>query len=94
MTPQAIKVTSQWAGFYEYNTWDQNALLGNIPGFNKNSLLCATGFSGHGVQQAPAAGLALAELIAYGAYRTQPGLAVFDAGRVVDNIKVLERNIV
>ena len=34
------------------------------------NLLIATGFSGHGAMEAPAAGLALAELIQFGAYRT------------------------
>ena len=31
-SPQAVKVSSAWAGFYDYNTADQNALLGLLPG--------------------------------------------------------------
>lgn len=85
-------MTAQWAGFYDYNRWDQNALLGHIPGFS--NLFSVTGFSGHGVQQAPSAGLAIAELITHGEYKTQPDLTVFDVSRVADGVKVLERNIV
>jgi len=51
-----------WAGCYEV-TPDHHAIIGEsgVPGF----LLC-NGFSGHGVMHAPAAGLALAEMIAFG----------------------------
>ena len=41
-----LKVKGAWAGFYDYNTWDQNAILGNHP-FHAN-VWFATGFSGHG----------------------------------------------
>jgi FAD-dependent oxidoreductase domain-containing protein 1 len=56
-------VVDGWAGLYEM-TPDQNALLGEhpaLPGF-----VVAAGFSGHGLMMAPAAGLAVAELIAEG----------------------------
>ena len=56
-------VVEGWAGLYEM-TPDQNALLGAhpaLPGF-----IVAAGFSGHGLMMAPAAGVAVAELIADG----------------------------
>ena len=56
-----IKVKSSWSGFYEYNTVDQNAIIGKHPNFT-NFMLC-NGFSGHGLQQSPAAGRAISELI-------------------------------
>ncbi|KAI4492264.1 hypothetical protein M0802_009954 [Mischocyttarus mexicanus] len=56
-----LKVKSSWAGYYEYNTFDQNGIIGAHP-YYKN-LFLATGFSGHGIQQAPAVGRAISELI-------------------------------
>ena len=64
----ALRVTSAWSGYYEYNTLDQNGLVGRVPDFS--NLYVGAGFSGHGLQQAPAVGRALAELIAEGTYRT------------------------
>ncbi|XP_025152533.1 FAD-dependent oxidoreductase domain-containing protein 1-like isoform X2 [Harpegnathos saltator] len=61
-----LKVKSAWAGYYEYNTFDENGIVGQHP-YHKN-LLIATGFSGHGIQKAPAVGRAIAELIFYGRY--------------------------
>eukprot|EP00041_Stephanoeca_diplocostata_P025161 m.652122 g.652122 ORF g.652122 m.652122 type:complete len:499 (+) comp22688_c0_seq3:205-1701(+) len=87
-----LKGLSSWAGFYDYNTFDQNAMLGKIPGFS--NLLTCTGFSGHGVQQAPAAGLAVAEQTLFGEYRTLPDLDVFNADRVIENRPIREQNIV
>ncbi|XP_043275335.1 FAD-dependent oxidoreductase domain-containing protein 1 [Venturia canescens] len=56
-----LKVKSSWAGFYEYNEFDENGIVGRHPYYM--NLLFATGFSGHGIQQAPAVGRAIAELI-------------------------------
>ncbi|MGO8920746.1 MAG: NAD(P)/FAD-dependent oxidoreductase [Stellaceae bacterium] len=63
-----LKLTGGWAGHYDFNRFDQNGLVGPHPALD--NLLCATGFSGHGLQQAPAVGRGVAELIAYGAYRS------------------------
>lgn len=60
----AAKVQRLWAGHYAYNRIDQNALLGRHP--NWRNLYLANGFSGHGLQQAPAVGRGLAELILTG----------------------------
>jgi FAD-dependent oxidoreductase domain-containing protein 1 len=65
---ESIKLVNAWAGFYEMSTFDRNALLGTTP--DVANLYFANGFSGHGMQHSPAAGLALAELILYGQYRT------------------------
>jgi len=56
-----IKVKSSWAGFYEYNTVDQNAIIGFHP--ELRNVLLVNGFSGHGLMQSPAAGRAAAELL-------------------------------
>ena len=65
---EAIKMVSAWAGHYEMNMMDHNALLGLLAGMD--NFYCCNGFSGHGLQQSPAAGRAISELITYGEYRT------------------------
>lgn len=52
---------SSWAGYYEYNTFDENGIIGQHP-YHANMFI-ATGFSGHGIQKAPAVGRAISELI-------------------------------
>lgn len=56
-----IKVISSWAGLYEYNTVDQNAIIDFHP--ELQNVLMVNGFSGHGLQHSPAAGRAAAELL-------------------------------
>ncbi len=56
-----LRIDHAWAGLYAVNTLDGNAILGEWP--ETRGLLLATGFSGHGFQQAPAVGRYLAELL-------------------------------
>jgi sarcosine oxidase, subunit beta len=56
-----LPVRSSWWGYYEMSP-DHNAIVGEAP--EPGRFLYATGFSGHGFQQAPAIGEHLAELIA------------------------------
>jgi len=65
---EAIRLTHGWVGHYEMNTFDHNAVLGPHPGIG--NVLFINGFSGHGLQQAPAMGRGLAEWLCFGAYRT------------------------
>jgi sarcosine oxidase, subunit beta len=71
-----LPVQSSWWGYYEMSP-DHNALVGRAEAVD--GFLYATGFSGHGFQQAPAVGEHLAELIA-GRERTLD-LSAFDAAR-------------
>jgi glycine/D-amino acid oxidase-like deaminating enzyme len=64
----AVKVVRAWAGHYAYNTLDQNAILGPHP--NLPNLFLMNGFSGHGLQQAPAVGRGIAEHILTGAWQS------------------------
>jgi len=55
-----LPVQSSWWGYYEVSP-DWNALVGEVP--EPSRFLYATGFSGHGFQQAPAVGEYLAQLV-------------------------------
>ncbi len=65
---EAIRLQRFWAGQYAYNTLDRNAVVGPHP--EVTNFLFANGFSGHGLQQAPAVGRALAERLVFGEYRS------------------------
>lgn len=88
---ERLRVTAAWAGWYDYNTVDQNGLVGRLPGFE--NAYVTTGFSGHGIQQAPAVGCGLAELILDGRYRTID-LGPLDPIRIVQGRPLLERNVI
>ena len=88
---EAAKVVNAWAGYYEYNTFDQNGIVGRHPEIE--SLIFATGFSGHGIQQSPAVGRAVSELIVHGAWRTL-NLSPFGYERISAGRPVRELNVV
>ncbi len=65
---ESLRVVRAWAGYYEMNTFDHNGIVG--PHTEVSNLVLMNGFSGHGIQQAPAVGRGVAEHILYGAYRS------------------------
>ena len=65
---EAVKLSSAWVGHYDYNVLDQNGIIGVHP--HVSNFYFGNGFSGHGLQQGPATGNAIAELITAGAFKT------------------------
>ena len=90
-TFEALKLLRAWAGHYDYNRIDQNAILGPHPSLR--NFYFANGFSGHGIQQAPAVGRAIAELIVHGEYRSL-NLDIFRYERFAEGRTVLELNVI
>ena len=88
---EAIKLINSWAGHYDFNVLDQNAILG--PHSKVANFMFVNGFSGHGFQQAPAMGRGLAELITYGRFRTLD-LTPFGFARIERNEPFLETAVI
>ncbi|GAA0786956.1 FAD-binding oxidoreductase [Roseibium denhamense] len=88
---EAIKPGAAWAGTYDMNLFDHNAFIGPVPEIN--GFYLALGFSGHGLQQAPATGRGLAEIITTGGYETLD-LSPLGFDRLAANQPVSEKNVV
>jgi len=88
---EAIKVQSEWAGHYAYNTLDHNAITGPHP--EVGNFIFLNGFSGHGLQQSPAMGRGTAEWLTYGQYRSLD-LSTFHYDRILANQPILERAVI
>jgi glycine/D-amino acid oxidase-like deaminating enzyme len=88
---ESIRPGRAWAGPYDMNLFDHNAIVGPA-GIRANFYLC-NGFSGHGLQQSPAVGRGLAELIVHGRFTTLD-LSDFGYARIAANRPLLERNVI
>ena len=88
---EAIRVVNEWAGHYAFNTLDQNAILG--PHHKISNFIFQNGFSGHGLQQSPAMGRGVSELITYGEYRSLD-LSPFSWERIVENRPIVETAVI
>ena len=87
----ALRVRSAWAGYYEMNAFDHNGVVGAVPAWRNAFINC--GFSGHGMQQAPAVGRALAERIASGRY-AGIDLAPLSPERLLSGTRLIEENVI
>ncbi|MEJ5359805.1 MAG: FAD-binding oxidoreductase [Desulfobacterales bacterium] len=85
-----LKIVRGWAGLYDVNTLDGNAILGEWP--ELKGLYLATGFSGHGLQQGPAVGRYLAERITGAPLSLD--LSIFGPERILENRPLSEGGIV
>ena len=88
---EAIKVVNQWAGHYDFNTLDHNLIVGRHP--QVTNFIFANGFSGHGLQQGPAAGRAVSELVIYDGFRTLD-LSQVGYERIAENRPFLEKAVI
>jgi glycine/D-amino acid oxidase-like deaminating enzyme len=88
---EALRVQTSWSGYYEYNVLDQNAIIGLHPAVS--NCIFANGFSGHGLQQGPATGRGVSELILHGRY-TSLDLSALSFDRVLENRPIVEKNVV
>ena len=88
---EALRVENCWSGYYEYNVFDQNAIIGYHPDIE--NCVFANGYSGHGLQQGPATGRGVSELIIDGKYRTLD-LSSLNWDRVLENRPIVEKNVV
>jgi len=88
---EAIKVQSEWAGHYAYNTFDHNAILG--PHMEVENFYFLNGFSGHGLQQSPAMGRGTAEIMVHGKYKTLD-MSQFHFDRIPAGRKIIEKAII
>lgn len=88
---EALRLHSSWAGHYDVNLLDANVIVGPHPAID--NLLFANGFSGHGLQQAPGIGRALAEWICDGGWRSID-LTALGWQRVIEGRPLLEQAVV
>ncbi len=88
---EALRVENCWSGYYEYNVFDHNAIIGYHP--EVENCIFANGFSGHGLQQGPATGRGVSELILAGRYTTLD-LSELDWRRVLEQRPIVEKNVV
>jgi glycine/D-amino acid oxidase-like deaminating enzyme len=85
-----LKLVRGWAGLYAVNTLDGNAILGEWP--DLKGFFLANGFSGHGLQQAPAVGRYLTELIV--GITPTLDLSIFQPERIIENKPLSEGGLV
>mmetsp|Transcript_12000 Transcript_12000/g.19226 ORF Transcript_12000/g.19226 Transcript_12000/m.19226 type:complete len:104 (-) Transcript_12000:38-349(-) len=81
------RVQGGWHGFYDFNKFDENAIIGEYQ--EGSRLYFAAGFSGHGIQHCPPVGRAISELILDGRYSTVD-LSSFGYNRVLQNVPFTE----
>jgi len=88
---EELRLVRAWAGHYEMNLLDHNAVIGPHP--EVTNFYFINGFSGHGLQQAPAAGRAIAEWIVHGR-SVSLDLDVFGYERIAAKRPHAELNII
>lgn len=88
---EAARLERAWAGYFEMNDFDQNGIIGSHS--SVRNLLFMNGFSGHGMQQAPIIGRAVAELILHGRFEAMD-LSDLLFARIESNRPLVEANVI
>ena len=88
---EKIKLLNTWAGHYAFNTFDQNAIIGLHPEIT--NFYFANGFSGHGLQQSPAVGRGISELLIYNKY-INLDLKLLSPTRLIEKKPFVEKAII
>lgn len=88
---EALRPGRFWAGHYDMNVLDHNVVVGPHP--EVANFVFANGFSGHGLQQAPAIGRGIAEWLIDGAYRSLD-LTPLGYGRIAAGAPFPERAVI
>lgn len=88
---ETLKLLNGWVGHYAYNTLDHNAVIGPHPDIG--NFIFMNGFSGHGLQQSPAMGRGVSELITYGDFR-ELDLSPLGYERVLASNPFIEKAII
>ena len=86
----SLKLVRGWAGLYDVNRLDGNSILGQWPEVKGLYIVC--GFSGHGLQQAPAVGRYLSELILE--KKPSMDLSIFGPARILEGRPLSEAGLV
>lgn len=88
---EALRLTGGWAGFYDMHLFDHNGVVGAVA--PAPHMIHAAGFSGHGMQHAPGIGRGVAELIAYGGFRSLD-LSPLATDRLLRRAPLLEKCVI
>ncbi|TET18117.1 MAG: FAD-binding oxidoreductase [Candidatus Cloacimonadota bacterium] len=86
------RIKNGWGGLYAHNTKDKNAIIGDHPDIE--NLIFATGFSGHGVMEAPAVGKCISEKLIQGDYVSIPEVTLLDFTRFREGRLVKETIVI
>ncbi len=86
-----VQVVTSWGGQYDYNTLDHNLVIGASN--EVENFLFANGFSGHGLQQGPAVGRGVSELITHGEFRSID-LRPLGYERIASGTPILENAVI
>lgn len=86
---EAIRMQNGWVGHYDMCELDGNPVIGPFEG-GVEGFYIAAGFSGHGLQHAPAVGRGLAELFVHGRYLSLD-LSAFSYRRVLEGRPLVDQ---